>query len=307
MPDGRPRLYSPHSPGHLHQEHRGPRRLVSNARGLKVFSLWNAVADSTAAATPALTRSERLDCEELPGLLVPRHMEGDGQDPPEYADGPLNFILNLTAREVIREDASSALGPLDREEINRLLAAGAAGAHRGSRLKARLSFGSQNIRNVDFGQSIRMSAVARYLSVAVLLPEQSIISPVSADRLGPTLVLDTLFTAEIMATYAPPGDRLATFTTTIAVGAGAVDSVVRLQPGARRVTVYQGSVGGVFTPFFSLDDIGAAAGPNLGAIVLGASRRAVGLDIPGHAQVILSGPADGDAGRVLTVVQSLEI
>ncbi len=307
MPDGRSRLYSPRNPGNFPAEGQRPRRLISNARGLKVFSLWNAsAADPTGAATPALTRIERLDCEELPGDLVPSRMEGDGQEPLGHADGPLNFILNLTAREIIREDASVPLGPLDRQEINRLVAAGAAGAHRGSRLKAQLSFGSQNIRIVDFGQSIRMSAVARYMSVAVLLPEQSIINPVPADRLGPTLVIDTLFTAEIMATYAPPGDRLATHTTTVVVPGAVANGVVRLQPGARRVTVYQGSLGGVFTPFFALDDIGAAAGPNLGAIVLGAARRAVGLDIPGHAQVILSGPADGDA-RAMTVVQSLEI
>jgi len=282
-------------------------RLVSNARALKVFSLWSSVITDLGAQSPALTRNERLDCEELPGLLVPPHWEGDGDRPPGHADGPLSFILNLWALEVAREDASTPLNPLSNGEINRMVLDGDVGAHRGSRLKARLSFGSQNVRDVDFGQSIRVSAVARYISMQALFPENSIIEPAPTDTVGTGIVLDTIFGVEILASTSPPGDRLATNTETTVVLQTVVNTPIRLQPGARRVTIYQTNVGDVMTPFWSLDDTGAAAGPNLGQIILGTDRRAVALDIPGNAQVIMTGPADPDDDRVITVVQSLEI
>jgi len=296
MPDGRSRLYTNHSPGSGDPRKRP--RLVSNSRGLKVFSLWNASGvDPTGAASPALTAHENIDCEVLPGDLVPSSMEG--------RDGPLGFMVNLWGLEVIRL-ASAPVAPLNRQQIYDAVLSGDPGAHRGSRYKMELAFGAQNLRRVDVGQSIRMSAVARYMNVACLFPESSFIEPTSDRTLGAGLVVDTIFGVEILAAYSPPGDRLATNSSTVVVLATILNTAIRLEPGCRRVTLIQTGLGAVMTPTFALDDLGAA-GPNLGNIVLGADRRAVAVDVPGHATAILTGAADANNSRVLTVIQLLEI
>ncbi len=184
-----------------------------------------------------------------------------------------------------------------------------------SRLKARVEWeGASGGRQVDFdiAQGIRCVIPACYIAVSILFPVGGTVSPVrGAIQTGLGVILDGQYGGSLTkAGSASLGARLLTNTITERLGLGIDNVETQIPEGTRSVTVLQSADGVTVTPEFWLrgfDAVSATDGEDLGAILLGAERRADRVDRPGAASIIASGPSDPDNLRDVTYVFNLEL
>jgi len=279
-----------HMPGDPHSK-LGVSRQCANGQARLVFAQYNADPLSTGTSSPV--PPFKVD------QMIKAEYVGEGEN-------ILPWIVNLWAFEVERVAGLGApVNPLGLSEIRR--------GSIFSRYKARVEWGGGNIRDVDFGQSFRISTPSRFITVSTLLPPNnaSFVNPEPGNPNQPSLagvVTDTLFGVEVQPTTSLVGRPGATHTQTITIPQTVVDQFIALPPGTRSVSIYQTGVGDPITGFWSLTSTPAAVAFNLGSVVVsGADLRALDLIRPGNAEGIATGPADIDDDRVITVVSHLEI
>ncbi|KKL28354.1 hypothetical protein LCGC14_2375980 [marine sediment metagenome] len=302
MPDGhrRPRR----RPRELGDECAEPRRQCYKVdRGIQIFSRYQ-VLDPTVPALPVLP--------ETPPFKTFRFMRS-----PEEADCNVcrMWLIEVWGNEVDQVVESPAL--VEQLQPSSIMNAG----RQMSRLKIRVIYHASSggtVRILDIGEGIRFAVEACVVTVEALIPDVPGAIPgagtgfvgntsgtliQAVPRLSNGLILNTLLGGFICETFSPPGVQEGTNTITVRIPQ---DQVIRtpVPPGSRRVTIYQTPAGDIATPEWLLFD--DAAAPSLGQVTIGASRRVVGLDRPGNAEVIESGPSD-NVDRVLTYVFSLEI
>lgn len=281
-------------------------------KGIQTFSQWG---DRTGGSSGTEIRTA------TPQGWQPYRMV---RSPKVEGGGSALWMINLWAYEVVRVPTAleGPLSPLGADVILRTGGAAPSGdvGNAATKLKARIMWEASSggtTRVVDIGQGVRCAIEASLVTVEVLFPvpgtaqvqQQDIGNiarpPQLADDGG--IVLDTIVGASIAFTSSTPGQQLMTNTMIIEPIAGQADVPVFIPPGTRAVSVYQSSAGAVATPTWRFGRNVAEPLADLGTINLGADRRAVNIPRPGPAGMLLSGPADGQADRLLTYVFDLEI
>lgn len=278
-------------------------------RGIRVFSEWGNHAGGTAG---------NLLRVETPPLWNTYRMVRS----PKVADGSSRlWMVDIWAYERIRLLAPGA-GPVTPEAESNIMESGGASratlpGNQSSKLKARIMWWSSSggtTRIVDIGQGIRLALEASLVTVEILYPNPGTIQlkqQSTAPTLGSTggTILDSEVGCSIVPTTSTPGVQLTTNTIVTSILQGQADVPVFIPPGSRELTIYQSSVGDVFTPLWrhGRGTDPSQLGPETGVILLGADRRVVRLPRPGNAGILTTGGSDANNDRIATFVFGLEI
>lgn len=255
---------------------------------LKLFTLWNqgvpppfATMDDGQLETKSLCRADR--------------------NPDRW------WIVTLTALEVVRI-AALPLEPLSRGELVR-----SPSAVPSSRLRARIGWGRTgqgHMVEVDIGSGVRLAIEGGEVDVKVAGPRGRMRETTQGDSrsLGEAgvggLFTDTLVSAHIVPSQAPPSARRPTLTQVVSVSAGLSDRSVAIPPFAKRLTVARTGAGALGPLMFRI----GVTGPSIRELALdpadpGATRPVL---VPQSATHITSGPADV-VPRVLTFQWELDL
>ncbi len=199
---------------------------------------------------------------------------------------------------------------------------------RGSRsthLQARIIYsnnaGYLRTVDVDIGSGIRVSVVSYFVRVQLL---GTLLTKETVEGANPRAVfnnlpddfpvVDALVCGSITDTWSSQGEKLSTFTQTVRVPAGNTDQRVCIPASARKVQVYQTSVGTVLPLSWRLSEAATAGappfplGPSLGQLdFIPALRRTQRVDIPGLATHLAFDTADPDNERIFTTIWEQEL
>lgn len=250
-------------------------------KGIRAFSTWNGT--STVATTPAMQDVRMLENPDVPEVT--------------------QWEIAMWGWEVARIQAIN--GGASPVSDNLVLESG---NHR-TMLKGRVRFYNSSggtIRDFDIAEGVRFGVVACHVAIDLLIPTGWVPHSSTSDRTLTGLVLDSLIGAWIGPSYTPPGEQLLTNTFVYTIAAGTANEQIPVQPGARRVSIYQTGAGAVLAPHWRNSGM-TGFGANIGEIVMGGDRRVEHLDRVGPAKSIDTGPADAMEARVVTFVWELEI
>lgn len=183
-----------------------------------------------------------------------------------------------------------------------------------SRLRMRIAAHGASggmIRDLDVAQGMRLTLRAAKVTVFVLYPQPALLQADGAAGqynvgLGGGLICNSTVGAMVSVTDTDLATHTGTLTQVVRVNAGVVDRQVLVPPGARRVTIYQSSLGAAATLEWRLLRGGVAVGPSLGSLPMGPARRIDNVDRIGNAGMITTGPADA-ALRFFTFVWEIDV
>ena len=255
---------------------------------IKLFTLWNqgvpppfATLDDAGLETKSLVRASK--------------------NPDRW------WIVTLTALEVVRITAQP-LEPLPRGELTR-----SPGAVPSSRLRARIGWGRTgqgHMVEVDIGAGVRLAIEGSEVDVKVVGPRGRMRETTQGDTrtLGQPgvggLYLDTLVSAHIVPSQAPPSARRPTLTQVISVSPGLADRTVAVPPFAKRLKVARSGSGALGPLAFRI----GVTGPSIRELAMspldpGATPT---VTVPQTATHVSSGPADL-VPRVLTFQWEMDL